>query len=221
MKRTLIIPLVTDYHSKVFEYDKDTCMINCVNCISKLELNKFDEIYFILRDDVAQSLRLTEKISADIIRISNIRFNFILLPETTSSPAETIYKAMSTIGWNDRMIFIKDGDNMFSVDDLELGNYVVTASLENMQLVDPQHKSYVKLDEQGFITNCIEKRVVSDKFIAGGYSFSDANLFKVAYENLKKYNSSFYISDIIYWLILNKDEKFLPLEAVEFNDFNI
>lgn len=221
MKRTLIIPLVTDYHSKVFEYDKDTCMINCVNCISKLELNKFDEIYFILRDDVTQSLRLTEKISADIIRISNIRFNFILLPETTSSPTETIYKAMSTIGWNDRMIFIKDGDNMFRVDDLELGNYVVTASLENMQLVDPQHKSYVKLDEQGFITNCIEKRVVSDKFIAGGYSFSDANLFKVAYENLKKYNSSFYISDIIYWLILNKDEKFLPLEAVEFNDFNI
>lgn len=221
MKRTLIIPLVADAHSKVFEYNKDNCMINCVRCISTLELNKFDEVHFILYNETAKTLRLTEKISADMTRISNVRFNFILLPNITSSPAETVYKALSVIGWDNRIIFIKDGDNMFEVDGLELNNCIVTASLENISLVDPQHKSYIKIDEQGFITNCIEKRVISDKFIAGGYSFKDAKLFKMAYENLKKYTSTFYISDIIYWLILNKDEKFLPSEAVKFNDFNI
>ena len=221
MKRTLIIPLVADVHSKVFEYDRDTCMINCVKCISTLELNKFDEVHFVLYSETAKTLRLTEKISADMTRISNVRFNFVLLSNTTSSPAETVYKALSTIGWDNRTIFIKDGDNAFNVNNIKFDNCIITASLENISLVDPQHKSYIKVDEQGFITNCIEKRVISDKFIAGGYSFKDAKLFKTAYENLKKYTSTFYISDIIYWLILNKDEKFLPIEAIEFNDFNI
>lgn len=221
MKRTLIIPLVADVHSKVFEYDRDTCMINCVKSISTLELNKFDEVHFVLYSETTKTLRLTEKISADMTRISNVRFNFILLSNITSSPAETVYKALSTIGWDNRMIFIKDGDNTFNVNNIKFDNCIITASLENISLVDPQHKSYIKVDEQGFITNCIEKRVISDKFIAGGYSFKDAKLFKTAYENLKKYTSTFYISDIIYWLILNKDEKFLPIEAIEFNDFNI
>ena len=79
----------------------------------------------------------------------------------------------------------------------------------------------MKTDEQGFVTNCIEKRVISDKFIAGGYCFRTAHMFKEAYEALKNYNNTFYISDIIYWLILNKDEKFLPVEAKDFLDFNI
>ena len=46
-------------------------------------------------------------------------------------------------------------------------------------------------------------------------------MFKEEYEALKNYNNTFYISDIIYWLILNKDEKFLPVEAEDFLDFNI
>lgn len=222
MKRTLIVPLVTNGNSKVFEYNQFDCIINCVDAVSSLEISKFDEIYFILNKQVAQPWRLEEKISADVTRLNHIHFSFIMLPSMTDSPAETIYKALSVIGWDDRRIFIKDGDNKFTLDSTPTsGNYIITSSLENLDRVDPKHKSYVKTDEQGFVTNCIEKRVISDKFIAGGYCFRTAHMFKEAYEALKNYNNTFYISDIIYWLILNKDEKFLPVEAKDFLDFNI
>ena len=222
MKRTLIVPLVTNGNSKVFEYNQFDCIINCVDAVSSLEISKFDEIYFILNKQVAQPWRLEEKISADVTRLNHIHFSFIILPSMTDSPAETIYKALSVIGWGDRCIFIKDGDNKFTLDSTPTsGNYIITSSLENLDRIDPKHKSYVKTDEQGFVTNCIEKRVISDKFIAGGYCFKTAHMFKEAYEALKNYNNTFYISDIIYWLILNKDEKFLPVEAKDFLDFNI
>lgn len=222
MKRTLIVPLVANKNSKVFEYNSKMCLINCVDAITSLEVTKFDEIFFILNKELSQPWRLEEKISADMTRMNHIRFSFVVLPNMTASPAETIYKAMSIIGWKDRSIFIKDGDNKFELEETPVsGNYIITSSLEKLARVDPQHKSYIKTDEQGFVTNCIEKRVVSDKFIAGGYCFRNAELFKEAYEELKKYDTTFYISDIIYWLILNKDEKFLPIEAKEFTDFNI
>ncbi len=222
MKRTLIVPLVANKNSKVFEYNSKMCLINCVDAITSLEVTKFDEIFFILNKELSQPWRLEEKISADMTRMNHIRFSFVVLPNMTVSPAETIYKAMSIIGWKDRSIFIKDGDNKFELEETPVsGNYIITSSLEKLARVDPQHKSYIKTDEQGFVTNCIEKRVVSDKFIAGGYCFRNAELFKEAYEELKKYDTTFYISDIIYWLILNKDEKFLPIEAKEFTDFNI
>ena len=222
MKRTLIVPLVTNGNSKVFEYNQFDCIINCVDAVSSLEISKFDEIYFILNKQVAQPWRLEEKISADVTRLNHIHFSFIILPSMTDSPAETIYKALSVIGWDDRRLFIKDGATKFALDSTPTsGNYIITSSLENLDRVDPKHKSYVKTDEQGFVTNCMEKRVISDKFIAGGYCFRTAHMFKEAYEALKNYNNTFYISDIIYWLILNKDEKFLPVEAKDFLDFNI
>lgn len=221
-KRTLILPLVASGTSTVFRYDNDRCMINCVDALSSLNISKFDEIYIILDENVDKILKLQEKISADMSRIDSCDFKFILLPKMTSSPAETIYNALCEIGWEDRMIFIKDGDNKFRFYNmLDDGNYIMTSSLEQLEIVDPQHKSYVRLDEQGFVTNCIEKRIISDKFIAGGYCFRNAELFKEAYEELKKYNKTFYISDIIYWLVLNKEEKFRPVYVDNFRDFNL
>lgn len=222
LKRTLILPLVANGTSTVFRYDNDICMINCVKALSSLNISKFDEIYIILNENVDKMLKLQKKISADMSRISNCDFKFILLSKMTSSPAETIYNALFEVSWEDRMIFIKDGDNMFRFYDMpDDGNYIMTSSLEQLNIVDPQHKSYVRLDEQGFVTNCIEKRIISDNFIAGGYCFRNAELFKEAYEELKKYNKTFYISDIIYWLVLNKEEKFRPVYVDNFKDFNL
>ena len=100
---------------------------------------------------------------------------------------------------------------------------MTSASLEKLGLVDPVHKSYLNVDEQGFITNAIEKRVISDKFIAGGYSFESAVDYITAYDALNELNNGekFYVSDIIYWLILNRNVKFMPLDVEEFVDLNI
>ena len=222
-KNTLIIPCLTERLDIEFGYSKDDCCINCVKAISEIDINVFDEILFVILSKMDNEYRLTEKITADMARFENCRPNIKIIKLTgmTSSPAETIYHALSTVGFEDRSIYIKDADNMYSNRHALYGNEIMVASLEDQDIIDPKHKSYVQLDEQGFITNAIEHHVISDKFIAGGYSFADAEMFKDAYEALKTITNKFYISDIVFWLILNKDIQFRPVTAKDFKDFNI
>lgn len=224
MIRTLIIPCLTLEINPVFEYDNDICTINCVKAISGMNLSDIDEIYFIILKEMDDYYHLADKISVEVKRTidcENIKYKIITLDGMTSSPAETVYKALEIIGnINNRSLFIKDADNTFKIEYMPNDNALITASLEELTLVDTMHKSYIKLDEQGFVTNCIEKRVVSDKFIAGGYIFRDASLFIKAYDALNRISNKFYISDIIFWLILNKNEKFMPVKAMDFKDFN-
>lgn len=223
MKKTMIVPCLSKTLNKVFDHNEANCAINCVYAISEMDVTCFDEIYFVVLAEMDEKYHLTEKICADMGRLLYYKgeFKVLRLPNMTSSPAETVYRALQAIGAKDRTLFIKDGDNLFYNQNIPTTNAIITASLEEQTLVDPIHKSYVHLDEQGFITNAIEKRVISDQFIAGGYSFSDAKKYVEAYEELKKISNKFYISDVIFWLILNKNEKFLPVRAKEFTDFNI
>ena len=226
MKNILIVPCVTDKLNVIFEYDKNTCMMNCVRSVSNIDVSQFDGIFFVLYKKLDMQYKISEKISVDVSRLHNIsdKVDFIKLDVITDTPAETVYKAIASISniYNeDFTVFIKDADNMFLNSIAPSDNALMVASLEETSLVDPIHKSYVKLDEQGFVTNCIEKRVISDKFIAGGYSFRSSNIYKEAYEELKNSHSNFYISDIVFWLILNRNEKFRPIEADVFTDFNI
>lgn len=224
-KHILIVPCATRRPDVEFAYDKEECMINCVRAMSYINLSAIDEVYFVVITDKNDEYHLSEKITADCSRLDNIdgKVHIISL-QKTDSPADTVYAALTHIcndGDTDIQLYIKDADNMCHNSTPLDGNEVLCASLEDISLVDPQHKSYIKLDEQGFITNVIEKRVISDRFIAGGYNFDNANDFIEAYESLKKTTEKFYISDIIFWLILNRDLKFRPVIATKFNDFNI
>ena len=227
MKNVLIVPCVTKVLNTIFDYDQSCCMINCVMAISNLRFSQFDNIFFVLYKEIDEKYKISQKINADIMRLGSIpnKIKIVTVDKMTSSPAETVYTVIETISSiyknEDFSVFIKDADNMFHNSNVPYDNALFVASLEDMELVDPIHKSYVKLDEQGFVTNCIERRVISDKFIAGGYSFRSANIYKEAYDALKTNHEKFYISDIVFWLILNKNEKFLPVEAELFTDFNI
>ena len=223
MIKTLIVPCVTTRKNVEFAIDEEMCCINCVRAISNIDIDNIDEVYFIILSEMDNEYRLTEKITADFSRFEGYKgkMQVIRLNKMTASSAETIYKALQVIGTDDRTIFIKDADNM-CMNKLPLkDNEVYCASLENIDKVDPMHKSYIKLDEQGFITNAIEKRVISDRFIAGGYSFNYASDYIEAYDALKNITDKFYISDILFWLILNKNAKFMPVNAKDFKDFNI
>lgn len=227
MIKTLIVPCATKNTNVEFAYNKDTYSINCVNAIKGINLKEFDEIWYIILDDMDNKYHISAKIKTDIRRMFPLLSNkvhFCALPEMTVSPAETVYKALMLLkrsGDKKRSIMIKDADNTCNIKQEMSGNSVLVASLEDMDIVDPMHKSYVKLDEQGFITNIIEKRVLSDRFVAGGYLFDDMDDYISAYEKLNNDNESFYISDIIFWLILNTNIQFRPIEAMNFIDFNL
>lgn len=227
---TLIVPMVSVKSKNTvpleFQYDNKTGQINCIKALEGIDLSMFTKIYFImlyeheLKYHVAEKITVARKFNKKLL---NTEVIFKFLDNPTSSQAETIYNTI--VEYNiEGPIFIKDADNTCTCEGQIKGNTVLVYPLENIPIVDPQHKSYVSVDDQNFVVNIIEKRVVSNLFNCGGYSFMDASLFKTAYESLLGYEdiaNHMYISHIIYWLILNKKIKFRPVEAVYYEDFEL
>lgn len=227
---TLIVPMVSTKNKNTvpleFQYDNNTGQINCIKALEGIDLSMFTKIYFVmlyeheLKYHIAEKVTVARKFNKKLLD-TEIIFKFLDTP--TSSQAETIYNTI--IEYNiEGPIFIKDADNTCTCDGQIKGNTVLVYPLENTPIVDPQHKSYVNIDDQNFVVNIIEKRVVSNLFNCGGYSFTDASLFKTAYESLLGYEditNHMYISHIIYWLILNKKIKFRPVEATYYEDFEL
>ena len=227
---TLIVPMVSvkskDTVPLEFKYDNNTGQINCIKALEGIDLSMFTKIYFVmlyeheLKYHIAEKITVARKFNKKLLD-TEVIFKFLDIP--TSSQAETIYNTI--VEYNiEGPIFIKDADNTCTCEGQIKGNTVLVYPLENTPIVDPQHKSYVNVDDQNFVVNIIEKRVVSNLFNCGGYSFIDAALFKTAYEALLGYEdiaNHMYISHIIYWLILNKKVKFRPVEATYYEDFEI
>jgi len=228
---TLIVPMVSVNHNKnevplEFKYDNKTGQINCIKSLEGIDLRIYNKVYFVLLYEHEIKYHVAEKISVArkfYKELNDIEVIFKFLDNPTRTQAETIYNTI--VEYNiEGPIFIKDADNTCVVSNEIKGNSVLVYPLEKTPLVDPQHKSYVSVDDQNFVVNIIEKRVVSNLFNCGGYSFSDAAYFKEAYETLLGYEdivNHMYISHIIYWLILNKNIKFRPVEAIAYDDFEI
>ena len=99
----------------------------------------------------------------------------MILDEATSSQAETIYATIIKESIKGSF-FIKDADCSFGAE-IFPHNGIVVYPLEKLSMVNPQHKSYVAVDDMLYITNTIEKRVIDHYFNAGGYCFEDAETF--------------------------------------------
>ena len=117
------------------------------------------------------------------------------------------------------MVFVKEADCYFTADEILPQNSVAIYALENLPIVDPQHKSYVAVDDMFYVTNIIEKRVVSHFFSAGGYCFEDADEFCRYYSRLKEY-SPLYLSHIIYMMLLDK-KIFRPILVEDYQDWSV
>ena len=226
----LIVPMVCKCSDKMpleFQYN-DNGEMKCIEALSEMSLLTFDNIYFALpwegdiRWDLQDKLTISvERLRRDMRIREDTKVHYVVLT-ATSSQAETIYqtiKARKIQG----SIFIKDADNKFTIKTTPTDNSVCLFSLEYCDIVDPTHKSYVTLDDNMFVTNMIEKRVVSSYFNCGGYSFKDVNDFIEGYKFCKKFenNEHMYLSHIIYYLILFKKMIFKPVMAESYTDFAI
>ena len=140
----------------------------------------------------------------------------LILDNATSSQPETINEAIKKAGIVGA-IFVKDADGFFKADEIIAQNGVALFPLEELSIVDPQHKSYVAVDDMNYITNIIERRVVSNLFNAGGYCFEKADEYCKYYDRLKKYGK-LYLSHIIYSMLLDKIS-FRPIEIKEYDDW--
>lgn len=220
---TLIVPIAAnndDYAHKLpqpFRLD-DEGMMYCVRAITGLPLDQMDNIYFVVLRDHDERFMLNEQLMMQFRRHHLANAHVTILDEPTGSQAETVARAIELNGIIG-MVFIKDADCYFTADEILPQNGVAIYALENLPIVDPQHKSYVAVDDMFYVTNIIEKRVVSRFFSAGGYCFEDAAEFCRYYERLKEY-SPLYLSHIIYSMLLDK-KIFRPIEIDDYQDWSV
>ncbi len=156
---------------------------------------------------------------ADIKHGSNWhQVNFVILTESTNSQPETVIHMLKQIDVTGP-IFIKDPDNFFECS-VNLGNSVCIADLQDMENITPGNKSYIQTNEGNYITNIVEKQIISSQFCCGGYSFQSTQDFIDSYNKviaLKPF-SNLYISHLIYEMLLS-GKIFKPIHTTNYVDW--
>jgi hypothetical protein len=154
------------------------------------------------------------KIQFKKIGLDNVKV--IILDKPTGSQAETLYQTIKKENIRGG-IFIKDADGYYKAE-ISKRDSVAIFPLEELDVVDPKHKSYVSVDDMFYITNMIEKRVISHYFNAGGYCFENSEDFCTYYETISEHEKHLYISHIIYAMLLDK-KIFRPFIVKEYKDY--
>ena len=160
-----------------------------------------------------------DAIGGEIAEALGCPVRLILLDSPTPSMVATIARGIEEMD-SDAPIVIKDTDNLIAVPDgaLPLGeNFVTFVSLRDVPHVVAANKSYVQLDAQGFITNIVEKRVVSGEFNSGLVGFVRASTFLTAARTLSG-ASEIFVSDIIR-SALDEGNAFTGVKATTYEDW--
>ncbi len=218
--RSLIMPIAVykpEYQSHippVFLLADDGVM-HCIHALKSLDVNAFDHIYITILRDLNKKYALAQQLQLQLC-INNItNAEIVELEEPTHSQPETIYQTIRQKHINGAIV-IKDADCSFIGEDTR-GNAITIHPLEQLDWVNPKNKSYVSVDDMYYITNIIEKRIVSHYFTAGGYSFASALTFCQYYERFQ-HQPGLYLSHIIYAMLL-EGHTFRPVLTTEYEDF--
>lgn len=220
MPFNLIVPIASckdEYlHSlpPVFQAESNGFM-PCVKAILPLDLSIFDHIYFTILQVLDEKHHLSEKLKEQFQNAGVNNVSIVRLEHQTTSQPETIFQTIQLANIRGA-IFIKDSDCSFRGEVIPQ-NGVVIYPLESLPWVNPQNKSYVAVDDNFYVTNIIEKKIISHYFLAGGYCFEDAEQYTRYYQRFAG-KRGLYLSHIIYAMLLDK-HLFRPILATEYTDF--
>ena len=222
MNFSLIVPAAADkpeYQESVpFVFRlNDKGIPLCVEAALKLNVTLFTSVYFIILKKHDELYGVSDLLNLHFRRLGLSNAKVVILDAPTTSQAETIYETIKREQISGP-IFVKDADCTFSAE-IFPQNAIVVYPLEKLSKVNPQHKSYVAVDDMLYITNTIEKRVVDHYFNAGGYSFEDSSVF-VKYYNRYAGQRGLYLSHIVYAMLLD-GHVFRPFIATEYTDFEL
>ncbi len=182
--------------------------------ISKYE---FDEVIIVSLNryfsDISEA-----SLSNEVSSVLNCPVKFVLLEEPTASMVDSIAAGIETMGI-DGPIVVKDSDNLVTLDSNELfgKNFLVYAELEKFSSVKASNKSFVEIDSQGFISNIVEKRIISGQINSGLIGFQSASDFLRAMQKVSGAREK-YVSDIVRYL-LGDGEVFWGQSASDYIDW--
>lgn len=221
MNFNLIIPAAADkkeYNNKmpfIFNLNDEGIML-CIKAILGLELNKFSSIYFTILKSHSETYCLKEMFELQFKRLKLNKAKVVIIDKETNNQAETIYQTIQQEHITEGSIYIKDADCYFE-SEVIAQNGITIYPLESLNMVNPQNKSYIAVDDMYYVTNIIEKKIISHFFNAGGYCFEDVKEFCKYYLRLKDC-SHLYLSHIIFTMLLDK-HIFRPLAVKHYIDY--
>lgn len=191
-----------------------------ISAIRGLNLDDFDKIYIGYLKEHQEKYMFLDGLMSDLKKIG-ISYKTVLveLEQPTKSQSETVYEIIKTANVQG-YIFIKDCDNYFDGKITFDHNQICYGKLEDYNRINPGNKAYIELDDYNFISNIVEKKIISNSFSVGGYGFKDPHMFCEYYEKLNTYQNSneCYISNIIFEMII-RCEKFIATSVNNYLDW--
>ncbi len=125
--------------------------------------------------------------------------DIVIIKHQTSGPAETVFNMIGLAGV-DGPIAIKDSDSFFDPAPIPGGSFIATCDLrENLDVTRVGEKSFVHCNEQGMVSDVIEKVVSSNLVSAGLYGFSDIQVFRSGYAASQRalMSTAFFVSHVV------------------------
>lgn len=218
---TLIVPIAADkpeydtHIPYVFRMDDDGVML-CLKAILGLDLSQFSNIVITILRKHDNQYGISKMLNVQIERLGLQSVEICLLDNPTKNQAETIYQTICQ-KHIDGAIYVKDADGYFE-SEVVCQNGVAIYPIEKLQMLNPQNKSFVNVDDLFRVTNIIEKHVVSHFINAGGYCFECASQYCQTFKQLEKLNEKLYLSHIVYAMLLDGIE-FRPTIVTNFEDW--
>ena len=186
--------------------------------ISGLNLDFFDKIKFICLEEHQEKYQFFHGFMDELEELGlGDKSSVIFLEKSTSSQSETVYQAIKQ-DEIEGFIFIKDSDGYYECELTSTNNQVAFFDLNDMDNINARSKSYITVDDFGFVTNIVEKKVISSTFSTGGYGFNCAKQFCDTFETIRDMPGECYISHVIFEMMLD-GQPFSSLKTSNFKDW--
>lgn len=172
--------------------------------VSKFNLNIFNKIYIVVLSEHLKKYVDKKNLIKSLKKNISNKIVLVELKKPTTCQAETVNLAIKLAKIRGGIV-IKDCDNIFKCNfDRNPANKIMVLNLNNADLIEAKTKSYVTFDKLQKIQNIVEKKVISDFFCCGAYSFESSLEFLKYSKKLLSKSNNVYISHVIYEMILNK-----------------
>ncbi|SRR5581483_70778 len=169
--------------------------------IRGLEFSSLKKIYLVVLAAHLKEFQCLRGIKKQFRQIGLLdKLVVVALDQPTQSQPETVARAIEKQKIKGP-ICIKDSDNFFRMK-VPANNFISVVDLNQVGFVNPGNKSYADVNENHFVTNIVEKRVISNFFCSGAYGFDDAQEYLNYFKRLSNLKG-LYISHIIYQMLLD------------------
>lgn len=220
MNINLIVPVAKDTGDSfpfLFTFDKKGVLL-CIKSIMGLEINRFTNIYFTVLKKIDNRFNVKTLLELQFKQLGLKNARVVLLDAPTKSEPETLYQTIKQENIKGSC-FIKDADSYFKCE-IPNQNGLAIFSLEDVDfMVSLKDKSFVFVDDNFYITNTIEKKIISKYINIGGYYFQNIQDFCFYFEKIGN-QKGLYLSHIVYAMLLDK-KLFRPIECYGYQDFDM